>query len=245
MHATNATLYGKGIFTTLAIYDREPFLWGKHWRRLTDNAAKIGIDLSEYSEETTGKALDEIIEKDNVTNGRARVTFFDESPSSIWLSDTNCKTNLRIITGDPRLLPPNFRLTVSPYPLNSRSPLAGVKSCNYLENLISFQNAKTGGFDEAVRLNERGEIASACMANVFWLRENRLYTPSLKTGCLAGTTREFVLEKLECSEVETGIEELEKADTIFLTSAGIGIVAINDFDGTILERPDHPLVRLV
>ena len=245
MHATNAALYGKGIFTTLAIYDRKPFLWEKHWRRLKDNAEKIGIDLSEHSEEATHKALDETIEENDVTDGRARITFFDESPSGVWSIDTNGKTSLSIITGDLRPKPANFRLTVSSYPVNSRSPLAGMKSCNYLENILAFENAKESGFDEAVRLNERGLITSACMANIFWLKDEQLYTPSLKTGCLNGTTREFVLENLDCAEVEAEIDELKAADAIFLTSAGLGLVRVGEFQKRSLAIANHRITRLL
>ena len=244
---SNSFLYGKGIFSTVAIRDGKALLWDKHWARLRSNAEIIGIPFEGVDQRELLIELEKHIKERSINNGRARLTFFDERSSEIWPAEISVEqhTSHHIIVGERRQIPENFKLTVSPYPVNSRSPLAGVKSCNYLENLISFENAKTGGFNEAIRLNERGEITSACMANVFWLRENSLYTPSLKTGCLAGTTREFVLEKVECSEVETGIEELEKADAIFLTSAGVGIAGINEFDGTILRRPDHPLLRLV
>lgn len=229
--ASSTALFGRGIFTTIAICGGQPFLWDKHWRRLTHNAAKIGIDLSDHTENSTRKALSEIIEKNGVGDGRARITFFDERPSSIWPSESDKKTSLHIMTGDRRPVSGNFRLTISPYPVNSRSPLADVKSCNYLENLLAYDEAKERGFNEAIRINERGHITSDCMANVFWLREGRLYTPSLTTGCLAGTTREFVMENIECVEVEAEIEVLNEADAIFLTSAGIGIVEAVEFNG--------------
>ena len=242
---SSASLYGKGIFTTIAIYDGVPFLWKKHWRRLTDNAAKIGIDLSEYTEQTTRNSLDEIVKKNNVTNRRTRLTFFDESSSGIWSSKTNNKTSLLIITGDLLPTPENFRLTVSTYPINSRSPLVGIKSCNYLENLLAFEHAKKCGFDEAVRLNERGLITSACMANVFWLKDGHLYTPNLASGCLAGTTREFLLENIECDEVEEGIDAINEADAIFLTSAGLGVTQVAEYASRNFDKSDHPVLGLL
>ena len=220
---SSAVLYGKGIFTTLAVHNKKPFLWEKHWRRLNENASKIGIDLSDFSEEKVKIALSEIIEYNKLERARVRITFFDESPSKIWSFDAKNKTSLLIQAADLREPKENLLLTVSPFLINSTSPLAGVKSCNYLENIIALENAKSKGFDEAIRTNERDEIASACMANIFWLKDGKLYTPSLKTGCLAGTTREFFMEKREVLEVEKKLEVLEKADKIFLTSSGIGI----------------------
>ena len=242
---TGAALYGKGVFTTLAIYGEKSFLWEKHWRRLCNDAKKVAVDLSGHSEETTRKALDEIVETNSVTNARARLTFFDESANKIWPGDTERKTRLLITTGEMRPVNGNFRLTSSPYIVNSHSPLAGVKSCNYFDKILSLDDAKRRGFDESIQINERGELASANMANIFWLQDETLYTPSLKTGCLPGTTREFILENLKCREVEETIDKLHLADAVFLTSSGLGVVQIGEFESRKLARIDHPILDLL
>ena len=224
--------------------DGAPFIWEKHWRRLSAHAARLEIDISDYSEAEVFEALTLEIERAGLKQGRARITVSDESNSEIWSHGREAKTSLSIITAERRPLPTEFSLTVSPHRVNTTSPLAGIKSCNYLEHLLAHKEAKTRGFDEAIRLNERGEIASACTANVFWLKDGKLHTPSLKTGCLAGTTREFALENLGCKEVETGIEELTNAEAIYVTSAGLGVIAANDFDGKRLETGRHEILEL-
>ncbi len=227
---SSAALYGKGIFTTVAIYNSKPFLWQKHWQRLIENSQKIGICLSEFSEEIVGNQISQILIKNNYTRGRARLTFFDESQPYLWQTNSERKINLLIQTGDFRKINNNQRLTISPFRINSTSPLVGVKTCNYLENILSFEDAKVKGFDEAIRLNEKDEIVSACLANLFWKKGGAIFTPSLETGCLKGTTREFVLENFRVEERKAELIELEKADEIFLTSAGIGVVkAVVDF----------------
>jgi branched-subunit amino acid aminotransferase/4-amino-4-deoxychorismate lyase len=242
---TNAAFYGKGIFTTLAIYDGKAFLWEKHWRRICSNAEKVGIDLFDNSEETVRTALDSILGKNSVINGRARITFFDGSTSKLWTSNAKQKTILLITTGDRPSVTDSVKLTISPYSINSRSPLAGVKSCNYLEKILASDEIKARGFNEAIQVNERGEITSAVMANVFWLSGKVLFTPSLKTGCLGGTTREFILENLEIREVERTMDELLFADAIFLTSAGLGVVPVDVFESRRFERTDHPIFDLL
>lgn len=240
-----ALLFGKGIFTTLAIYDGVPHLWQKHWRRLEESSLKLGIDVGEFTETKTRSALDELIDVNSVQQGRARITFFDESAGGLWPYESGLRTSLLIATGDSRPCPENYSLTVSPYLINSTSPLAAVKSSNYLEKILVLDEAKGRGFDEAIQLNERGEITSACMANVFWLKSGKLFTPSPGTGCLAGTTREFVLESVECEEVEAGIEELRSADEIFLTSAGVGVVQVAKFEERNKTGEPHPIVTLL
>ncbi|HUR99515.1 MAG TPA: aminotransferase class IV, partial [Pyrinomonadaceae bacterium] len=65
------------------------------------------------------------------------------------------------------------------------------------------------------------------------------------SGCLAGTTREFVLENFECREVEIGLEELRLADEIFLTSAGLGIIQVAEFERRRLKGEAHPIMSLL
>jgi branched-subunit amino acid aminotransferase/4-amino-4-deoxychorismate lyase len=228
--AASAALYGRGVFTTVAIYDSKPLFWEKHWRRLFENAGKLNIDLSEFGEELMKNALSAIVEANKMRSGRARLTFFDETASRIWNLETARKTSFLITTADFQTISGDFRLTVSPFPVNSASPLANVKSCNYLEKIIALDEAKKRGFDEAVRINERGEIASACMANVFWIKDGKLFTPPIETGCLAGTTREFLIEELKCFETIANLRTLREADAIFLTSAGIGIRPVAKFE---------------
>jgi branched-subunit amino acid aminotransferase/4-amino-4-deoxychorismate lyase len=226
---SSALLYGRGVFTTVAIRNSNPLLWDKHWARLTGSADRLGLDFTKHSEESTGGALLDLISSNQIISGRARLTFFDQGSSSLWPVKADRKTALAITISETRAVREDVRLTISSHSVNSLSPLAGTKSCNYLENIMAIDDVKNRGFDEAIRLNERGEVTSGCMANVFWLRDDVLYTPSLKTGCLPGTTREHVMENIECREVQAGIEELEGAEAIFLTSAGLGIVEVAEF----------------
>ncbi len=212
---SSAALYGKGIFTTVAIYNSKPFLWEKHLQRLIENSQKIKIDLSGLTEETFINSLFEIVAENNFTRGRARITVFDEAANSVWQINPNSKTNLLIQTADFREIKNKLNLTVSPFRVNSTSPLIGIKSCNYLENILALEDAQAKGFDEAIRLNERGEIVSACMANIFWQKNGAIYTPSFETGCLKGTTRSFVMENFAVKERKAKLIELQEADEIF------------------------------
>lgn len=245
MNSSASALYGKGVFTTVAIHDGQPFLWAKHWSRLISHAAALDIDASALTQSEALALLLEAVADARLKNGRARVTLSDESLSRIWSSSDERKTGLSIIVAERRQIPDKFKITISPHRINTTSPLVGIKSCNYLEHLLAYEEATEREFHEAIRLNERGEVTSACMANVFWEKDGNLFTPSLKTACLPGTTREFVLENLDCEEVEFGVKELGSADGIFLTSAGLGFVAVAEFDGRELDRWAHKLSSLI
>ena len=238
---------GRGIFTTVAIRDGKPFLWEKHWSRLIHAAEKLSIDLGEFREDDVLSLLAERLSQDGVVQGRAKITFTDERPSALWPASrsASANTSLSIVTGPPRKLPDSFRVGISPFPVNSRSPLAGLKTTNYLEPTLCFEAARKVGFDEAIRVNERGHVTSACFANVFWLKGDALLTPALSTGCLAGTTREFILDNFDVREVSAEIDDLLSADAVFLTSAGIGITQAASLAERTFTPADHPISALL
>lgn len=234
---SSAMLYGRGVFTTLAIFNSRPFLWSKHWHRLAAHAAKLDIDLTGCNEKNVGEALLKLITVNRVETGRARVIFLARSGRDIWkakLQGTK-KTDLLIMTGDARTVADGVSLAVSPYRVNTLSPLSGIKSLNYLHQVLSREEANSRDFDEAVVLNERGEIASGTMSNIFWARNGTLHTPNLTCGALAGVTRDCVIEianKLFIPLVEGVYEmsDLVDADEIFLTSSGLGVAPVTTFD---------------
>ena len=244
---TSASLYGRGVFTTLAVYRGQLFLWPEHWGRLIDHAERCGVGHSHLAPETVKESLMRLLEANEVKEGRARMTLLTRSLGGMWqpqtasdmASDTagvEVETDLLLLTGDARpVATEGLALTLSPYRLNTLSPLTGVKSVNYLEHVIAREEAGARGFDEAVVLNERGEIVSATMANLFWVKRGTIRTPALATGALAGTTRACAIAlaaELAFPLVE-GIydtSDLGDADEIFLTSAAHGITPVTTYD---------------
>ena len=235
---SSAMLYGRGVFTTVAIYDSKSFLWPEHWRRLSTHAEKLNVECAGLNERNVGEALRKLVSVNQVKNGRARVILLARSGRDVWRTkkEEARKTDLLILTGEPqRISAAGVSLAVSPYRVNTMSPLVGIRSLNYLEQVLSWEEAQTRDFDEAVMLNERGEIVSATMANIFWLKDGTLHTPALSTGAIAGITRAAVIELAEkqFTPVIEGVYELAdlaEADEIFLTSASYGLALVNTFD---------------
>ncbi|MCA1632446.1 MAG: aminotransferase class IV [Acidobacteria bacterium] len=250
-----AALYGRGVFTTLAVYGGLPFLWDAHWSRLNDHARRAGVECP-FDEEETRASLARLIEKNKVERGRARVTILARGSGGIWQEAADAgseggeggdgvvvvgnggarASDLLILTGEARRADEEtLALTISPFRANTHSPLAGLKTVNYLAHVLSLEEARSRDFDEALVLNERGEVASATMANIFWVKHGTVYTPALATGALAGTTRARVIELAEEMAVPLveGVQDihaLADADEIFLTSAGLGVALVTTFD---------------
>jgi len=235
---SSAMLYGRGVFTTVAVYDSKPFLWSKHWERLVNHATKLSIEIAGLTEKSVGDALRKLIAVNQVEQGRARVILLARSgrDSSKAVTAGAMKSDLIIMTDAPHKVPSTgVSLAVSPYRLSTLSPTAGIKSLNYLDHVLSWEEAQSRDFDEAVMLNERGEIVSATLANIFWITNGTIHTPALSTGALAGVTREYVIDiaSKHFIPVVEGVYEMPdllEADQIFLTSSGLGIAQVTTFD---------------
>lgn len=235
---SSAMLYGRGVFTTLAVYNSKPFLWANHWERLSSHAAKLDIDLTGCTEKSVGEGLTKLIAVNRVSEGRARVIFLARSGQESWKAKSpgGKKTDLLIMTGDVHKVPDaGLSLAVSPYRITTSSPLTGIKSLNYLDRILSREEARSRDFDEAVVLNERGEIVSATTANIFWSKNGTLHTPNVSSGIIAGVTRDFVIEIaakhfIPLLEGVYEMSDLTDADEIFLTSAVLGVAPVTTFD---------------
>ena len=236
---TPVALYGRGVFTTLAVHGGRPFLWPRHWVRLKEHAARAGLDLGGLDEQAVRESLGNLIEANGVREGRARVTLLATTEHGVWKVlglEPQPKADLLIMTGEAHAGGVDgLALTVSPYRISTMSALAGVKSVNYLEHILGWEEARARDFDEAVTLNERGELVSATLANIFWVTHGTIHTPALATGALAGTTRALVMElagEISAPLVEGvyDLSDLGEADEVFLTSAGHGVRVVTTFD---------------
>lgn len=231
-----AALYGQGVFTTLAIYNSRPFLWKEHWKRL------IGGNKDALDDESVLSSLKRLIEKNKVQTGRARITLFANKGFGMWkLDDENEKPyHFLIMTGNAHAhLNSEMNITKSVVPVDSRLPLTGRKSNNYLARLIEFQkynDADDADYNEAISINERGHVVSGCLSNVFWIKDGELFTPKHSgVGIVEGTTRNFIIKiakerGINVRQVRKKINALEEADEIFLTSSGIGVCLVKRFD---------------
>ena len=213
-------LYGWGVFTTLRIYNGKAFAFERHWRRLLLHAEKarvsVPLDLKQAR-----RALDKLIAANSVEQGRARLTLL-KGQTGPWQIEPGREAEFLIFTAsETRRVRADLALTLSPYRVLSTSLLAGVKQTALLENLFALDEARSREFNEAVLLNERGEIVSATAANIFWVQGDEVFTPSLSTGCVAGVTRHLVHEaairwKLHVVEGGFTVQRLLDAREVFL-----------------------------
>lgn len=236
LHAvTAAALYGRGVFTTVAVHKGRPFLWDAHWTRLLAHAERAGVEC-DFGDNEAALLLSHLIKANEVSEGRARVHLLARAVRGRWkLGREGRASDLLMMTADAWPAPESMALTVSPYRVNTCSPLVGVKTVNRLEQILAWEEARARDFDEAVMCNERGEVTCATTANLFWVKHGTVYTPALATGALAGTTRARIIElaaelAVPLSEGAHTLHDMADADEVFLTSAALGVTLVTTFD---------------
>jgi branched-subunit amino acid aminotransferase/4-amino-4-deoxychorismate lyase len=242
-------LYGWGVFTTLRIYNGKPFAFDLHWKRLLRHAEKTRVPVT-LDIKQARRALNKLIAANSVEQGRARLTLL-KGDARPWRIEPGRESEFLIFTASetPRVKG-ELALALSPYRVLSTSLLAGVKQTALLENLFALDEARSRGFNEAVLLNERGEIVSATAANIFWVQGDEVFTPSLSTGCVAGVTRHFVHEvavrwKLHVVEGGFPVQRLLDAREVFLSSTAREVAIVSSFDAKQYSNRQARITKLL
>jgi branched-subunit amino acid aminotransferase/4-amino-4-deoxychorismate lyase len=147
--------------------------------------------------------------------------------------------------------PPHaIRLACVPLQRSSSSLAARYKTLSYADNLAARREAVSKGADMAVLSTEGGLLSGGDSANLFWISDGRVFTPSNDCGIRKGVMRQLVLEWLArkdvpLAEVEAAPGELDAAEAVFMTNAVIGVVPVSEIDGQSLPVDDPLLARLL
>jgi branched-chain amino acid aminotransferase len=115
--------------------------------------------------------------------------------------------------------PSTTSATLVPWVRNERSPVAGAKTTSYADNVTALAWAHERGFSEGLFLNTRDEVCEGTGTNLFLVLGSQIITPPLTSGCLAGITRELVVEWAGATERSLTWAEVMAGDEVFLTSS--------------------------
>ena len=226
-----------GVFETLKVIDGVPFALRRHLDRLDRSAARMGLpepsrawirDAALVTAEANAKELGAL--------GRMRITY--TSGAAPLGSDRGEEDpTLVVAVSHTTPWPESAAVITVPWPRNERSPLAGVKSTSYAENVLALAEAHRHGAGEALMPDTQGRLCEGTGSNVFLVLDGRLITPSLNTGCLPGITRELVLEWTGAVEEDVPMDALSAAEEVFITSSTRDVQPVHRVDGTAYKAP--------
>jgi branched-chain amino acid aminotransferase len=234
-------LYGDGIFEGIRFYNGRIFRLQEHLARLWDSAHSICLEVPMSIPEMTG-ALVETIRANELRDGYIRL-IVTRGVGNLGLNPTQCKRpSVIIIVATITLYPAEFYangLTVVTCATRRTNPGAlnpAVKSLNYLNNVMARIEANLAGADEALMLNDQGNVAECTADNVFVVKHGQIVTPPISAGALRGITRSVVFEiaaelGLKITEADVTRHDVFVADECFLTGTAAELIPVIKADG--------------
>ncbi|PYR89970.1 MAG: branched-chain amino acid aminotransferase [Acidobacteria bacterium] len=222
-------VYGEGVYETLRTYNKVPFLYDRHIRRLRQSAQHLDLavpfddrTLLEWIRETMNAAgeMREAYIRILLTRGVGELTYdIKATPTSslVIIVKPNEEPAARIFTDGIKICLVDI-LRNHPGSVN---PI--IKSNNLLNNALAMQAAYRRGGEEALMCNYRGELSECSQSNFFLVRGGVALTPKSEAGLLEGITRAFMFEVGREVGVEVRDEtlfpkDLDSADEAFITS---------------------------
>jgi branched-chain amino acid aminotransferase len=183
-----------------------------------------------------------VIRANKVTEGCARI-YLVHNNVGFWRSDEERpEVDLIITTADMPTYREPARLTLREHGRHAASALCSVKTVSWLNNVWSVGEATRAGFDEVVLLNERGEVAECTSANIFAVKNGKVLTPPLNSGCLEGVTRGILFEiapeaGVALTQQALRPEDLYSADEVFISSTNRNVIRVGEIAGNKIPTP--------
>jgi len=234
-------LYGDGIFEGIRFYNGRVFRLEEHLDRLWDSARSICLEIPMSKREMT-EALLETVRQNDLRDGYIRL-LVTRGVGNLGLNPAQCdRPSVIIIAATITLYPEAMYqngLTVVTVATRRTNPAAlnpAVKSLNYLNNVMARIEANLAGADEALMLNDSGNVAECTADNVFVVKRGQIFTPPITAGALRGITRSVVFEiaaelTVKISEADITRHDVFVADECFLTGTAAEIIPVIKADG--------------
>ena len=225
--------YGDGLFETMKMVRGQIPLAALHFERLFSSLRILGYNIP--SQITVEKFQQEILilcSKNNCEKlARVRLSvsrgnggIYDETDELQYLVECWPITEANSLFNEN-----GYIIDVFPVARKSCDAFSNLKSANYLPYVMAARYAKANKLDDCLMLNVHDRIADASVANIFIVKNGKLFTPSLSEGGINGVMRRYLLEEIGGEEIMVSIEDLLSADEIFLTNAINGIRWVKEF----------------
>ena len=250
-------LYGDGIFEGIRFYNGRVFRLEQHLERLWNSARSICLNIPMTPQKMT-EALLETIRQNHLRDGYIRLVV-TRGVGNLGLNPEQCKNpSVIIIVATIALYHEDFYrkglsiVTVATRRSNPAALNPAVKSLNYLNNVMARIEANLASADEALMLNDAGNVAECTADNVFIIKHGQIFTPPITAGALRGITRSVVFDiagefDIKVIEADFTRHDVFVADECFLTGTAAEIVPVVKADGRLIGngKPGPITTRII
>lgn len=242
-------MYGDGCFESFKAYKGRFLKLEEHFNRLVEGCRYLGLEAHFGYEDFKSKLI-ELLEANNLVDEDAmlRVQCWREGERGYFSAskDANWITTCASINGKSH---PIKLATVSVRAIPSQALERKYKLSNGLNYIQAVREANALSADDALMLTMDGYISESSIANLFWLKEKTVFTPSEDCDLLPGITRNLLIELISKQtgySVEEGkyqIEHIQDADAVWATNSIREIVPVLCVDETLFDI-SHPVIQL-
>ena len=226
-------IVGDGVFETLKVNERGAFTVRRHLERLTRSAAALGLPAPDHGE--IREAINTVLDGRDFSRGRLRITYTGgQGPLGSEAAYGPPTLIIMLVPADPA--PQLTSIVTAPWRRNEHGALVGVKSTSYAENVRGLAYAASCGAGEAIFLNTAGHICEGTGTNIFMVFGDKVITPPLSAGPLAGITRALIMEWSTVEQRDLSLVEAMHADEVFITSSMRDVQGVERWDDRTFGR---------
>ena len=214
--------FGYGLFETIRCESGIPIFFEEHYKRLTHSAKEIAMPFPVEMGEVRQWIIDTL--KANKSNS-ARVKI-------IISKRAEGKFNVLVLSSPLEKPAETYSLLGKRLERDTNSISFRHKTTSRADSYVAYTEALSKGFNDVIYLNNKNELVECSRANIFLVMEDKIITPLLESGILSGVTREKVIEIAKKENIQ--VEEknvhslyLNKAKSIFITNAIVGLVPVS------------------
>jgi branched-chain amino acid aminotransferase len=228
-------LNGWGVFSTIRVAEGVLFAFERHWHRMRQDALRMHVPFPPDADQLKSDLL-RLAEANHARNATLRVDVVRNRGGLFEGPNQTRDFDVIAFTSDINPWGESVRLAIKENGRYAQNEFAGAKILSWAQNLTWYEEAHHRGFDEVILLNERGEVSECTSANIFAATGGEVATPPLSSGCLAGVSRELLLQEIHVpgiSVVEKTLRpaDLERADQVFITSTTRDLMPVSAVEG--------------
>lgn len=220
---------GKGAFESFRVHKKSVFLLDEHFDRLDKSLKAMDIawdnDRKKYRRWIHELCADLPTDKDAFVRLSViqSASGADVILQAGYIPPFQPKDYEAVILEDSALKAPDYFERIG----------FRIKSINYISERLKERKATSlNENQEGILLTQEGYVAEALSANIFWVKDEKLFTPPLSTGILAGTIRAYLIKNYEITESLAPSKILEEANEIILTSGASYLRPLSKINST-------------
>lgn len=225
--------FGYGLFETMRIYKGHPFLLQEHIQRLMNSSRNLSF-LNMPDGQVLIKSIYDYIKNNDLYDEAIRlsVTYGNEAEGiAPQVFITHRKVPYGVLDYDK-----GIAAIISSYKKNEYSPIVRHKTFNQLENILAQRSCSEPQVKESMFLNTSGYIAEGSKSNIFFIRQGKVFTPSIECGILPGITRKKIIDLLNRQPIEIiagkyKSNQIYNCDECFCTNSLMEVMPIVKLNG--------------